>query len=268
MTATTLVALRKDTGAQVTIADTPIEDLRELSDAGLLRCVHCGGVLRLKAGDVRLHHFAHVTVEPCDAVDHEPESESHRTGKFLLYQHFREGARFATMEYHLATTDQRADVYVEKRAVRYALEFQQANNTIDRWLERHRLYRQAGVVDLWFLGISRYGERHAPRPISPYDPLPVPQNEFNAMSVEISVRELEKAILSVTHEFFYLDPDSGQITALLARDSVRDLAHKNTLRAYHYQFPLADCTLADGYLKTPLDPFLGEYRAYIRERAT
>src|SRR5579863_8344575 len=106
MPITTLVAIRADTAERLTIGDVPLEVLRILSDARQLTCPYCGGLPVLKAGDVRLHHFAHVNLDACDSADHEPETDSHRAGKFLLYQHFREGATHAALEQHLPATDQ------------------------------------------------------------------------------------------------------------------------------------------------------------------
>src|SRR5262249_42399780 len=140
------------------------------------------------------HHFAHTSLAQCTVIDHEPESDSHRQGKLLLYQHFRQGATAASLEQHLAVTNQRADVFIEMVGPqRYALEFQQANNSVERWMERHHLYRSMNIHDIWFLGQIRYQERHTepPRPISSYDPLPVPRDDFEASSGAFQARELE-----------------------------------------------------------------------------
>jgi hypothetical protein len=262
---TTLVAIRTDSGERLTISDASLDLLRQLSDAHLLICPHCSGVLMLKAGQVRMHHFAHVNLADCAAIDHEPESDSHRQGKMRLYQRFRHGARSAMLERHLPATDQRADVFIEMPDGQgYALEFQQANNTVERWNERHRLYRSQQVADIWFLGQIRYLERRSEgmHPISPYDPLPVPRNDFNAASGSFQARELEKAIAAVEPMLYYLDPDTGDLTVLLKRD-----LQGNTLRAYRYQIHLDSCELRDGKLWTPLDPLLDDYRRYLAERA-
>ncbi len=262
---TTLVAIRTDTGERLTIGDFPVETLRQLSDAHLLICPHCNSPLTLKAGPVRVHHFAHTNLALCAAIDHEPESESHRQGKLLLYQHFRQGARAAMLERHLPATDQRADVFIDMPDEQgYALEFQQANNSVERWNERHRLYRSQGIADIWFLGWVRYQERRTepPRPISPYDPLPVPRQEFGATSGSFNARELEKAILAVDSILYYLDPDTGRLVALVKRD-----LQGNTLRAYRYQLSLADCALRNGALWTPLDPLLVDYRRYLSDHS-
>ncbi len=267
---TTLVAIRTDTGERITISDLPLETLRGLSDTHQLRCPSCNTLLTLKAGPVRLHHFAHVSLADCDAFDHEPESDSHRQGKLALYQHFRQGALTATLEQHLPQTDQRADVYIEMPGevagpIRYALEFQQANNDVARWINRHTLYRGSGLFDIWFLGQIRYQERRSEplRPISPFDPLPVPRQDYEAASGSFHARELEKAILSVESRLVYLDPENAMLTILVARE-----LHGNTLRAYRYRLPLAECTLRDGQLVTPLDPLLIDYARYLAEHGS
>jgi Competence protein CoiA-like family len=263
---TTLVAIRIDTGERVTIGDLSVEVLRALSDEHLLRCPHCEGLLTLKAGPVRVHHFAHVNLAQCITIDHEPETDSHREGKLLLYQHFRQGALMASLEQHLPATDQRADVFVEMPGeTGYVLEFQQANNSLTRWTERHGLYRGLGLNDIWFLGQIRYLERQSEplQPISSYDPLPAPRDVFDAASGTFHARELEKAILGVEPMLYYLDPDSSDLTILLARS-----LQGNTLRAYRYRIPLMSCALRDGRMWTPLDPLLDDYRRYLANRAS
>ena len=264
MSNTTLVAIRSDTGERVTISDLPLDALRALSDNHVLHCPQCNSLLTLKAGPVRIHHFAHVNLADCDAFDHEPESDSHRQGKLLLYQTFRRGAAIATLEQHLPATDQRADVFIQMPdSTSYALEFQQANNSVARWNERHQMYRSIAVADVWFLGQVRYQERQSEplHPISPYDPLPVPRHEFDAASGSFQARELEKAIFAAEPKLYYLDPETGLLTILLTRD-----LHGNTLRAYRYRVALADCTLRDGHLWTPLEPLLDDYRLNQKDR--
>lgn len=259
---TTLVAVRTDTGQRVSIGDTPEDSLRILSDERLLRCPHCGTPLVLKAGPVRVHHFAHVNLNAC--AGSEPETESHRAGKLVLYEHFRAGALDAAMEYSLPESGQRADVYVRTAEARYALEFQQANNSAEQWAERHTHYRQAGLADVWFLGQVRYqpATGEPVRSISPYDPRPVPRHVYSASAGAFKVREMERAMLEALAEepdrlpiLYYLDPDSSDVTALIARE-----LRNNTLRAYRYVVPLGACELRAGRLWTPLTPLLNDYR--------
>lgn len=253
--APTLVARRVDTGELLTIADDPGQ-LRTLSDNRLLACPHCGSPLLYKAGNVRLHHFAHVSLAECTYTDHEPESEMHRLGKFTLFRKFRPGATEAALERHIPQTDQRADCFVTINNISYALEFQQANNTAERWTERHSMYYSQRIVDLWFLGIVRYqaSTSQPPRPVTPYDPLPVPRGIYEASAGMFRIREMEKAMLHVVDRLVYLDPETEQITILFPRS-----VSANTLRAYRYVVPLAEAELRDGLLWTPLEPLLQDY---------
>jgi hypothetical protein len=253
--APTLVARRIDTGELLTVADDP-GALRILSDKRLLVCPHCNGVLLYKAGSVRLHHFAHVSLSDCTYADHEPESEMHRLGKFTLFQKFRPNAVEAALERHIPATDQRADCFVKLGAHAYALEFQQANNTAERWAERHAMYQSQQIHDLWFLGMVRYqaSTSQPPRPVTPYDPLPVPRGVYEASAGMFRIREMEKAILRVSNRLVYLDPETEQLTFLLPRS-----ASANTLRAYRYVVPLAEAELREGQLWTPLEDLLQDY---------
>lgn len=262
LAATTLIAQRADTGERLTIGDVPVDELRELSEARLLHCPHCGSGLLLKAGAVRLHHFAHLSADLCTSADHEAETDAHRAGKLRLYQHFRHGATHAAIEHHLPATDQRADVYVSVAGQGYALEFQQANNPAARWLQRHALYCDQGIHDLWFIGQVRYQPAELPRPISPFDPLPVPREGFEAAAGAFRIREMEKAMLTIWPVLRYLDPESGVLTMLLEREQ-----HGNILRAYRYCCPLSACSLHDGDLRTPLDPLLSDFWAYQQARS-
>jgi hypothetical protein len=256
-TPTTLVAQHTETGQRLTIGHSPLEALRALSEARRLCCPHCQGALVLKAGAVRVHHFAHVSADSCASADHEPETDEHRQGKLHLYHQFREGATAASLEQHLPATDQRADVLITVAGQRYALEFQQANNQAARWLARHAMYRDQGVADVWFLGQVRYQPAEALTPISTFEPLPVPPDVYEAATAAFRVREMEKAMLTVDPVLRYLDPERGLLTVLLARE-----LHANVLRAYQYRLPLRDCTLHEGRLHTPLDRLLTEYWAY------
>ncbi len=247
-----LVARHAPTGRLLTIGDLPVEQLRAYSERGELRCPACGAPMRLKAGAIRQHHFAHVSLAECTTRYAEPESESHRLGKLALYRHFRREAPFAQLEWHVQATAQRADVFV---APNFVLEFQQANNSAEQWRERQRLYDEAGLRALWFLGQVRYAEARseAVRPISLYDPAPVPRHDFEAAAGAFRLREMERAMLERFPLLYYLDPDTEMLTILLPRS-----LHAQTLRAYRYRLPLAQARLTSEGLWTPLHAQLDE----------
>jgi DNA-directed RNA polymerase subunit RPC12/RpoP len=236
-----------------------LTELRRLSDNRQLVCPHCGSALLLKAGAQRLHHFAHVTLNTCTHADHEPESEMHRLGKFVLYDHFRGEAREAQLERHFPQTDQRADCFIHMGDSAYALEFQQANNTYDHWGERRSAYRSQQVIDVWFLGSVRYQESnaHPARPLTPYEPLPMPRERYDAAAGGFRIRELERAILDSDRQLIYLDPEREVLTILLPRPG--GVGSINLIRAYRYRVPLREARLVNGGLWTPLTPLLADY---------
>lgn len=143
---------------RVTIVQESLDSLRLLSDNKRLRCPQCSAPVVLRAGAVLAPHFAHLPGAVCAHPHAEPETDEHRAGKSLL-------ARWivsclpqtqVTLEAAIAETGQRADVLLQREnGDRIALEYQCADLTAREWRRRHRLYRQAGIRDLWFLGGSR-----------------------------------------------------------------------------------------------------------------
>lgn len=258
-----LVAVHGET--RVSVLD-PLDEVRVLSDARRLTCPHCHAPVVLKAGPVRARHFAH-TGEGCERPFSEPESDEHRLGKLRLYEFVRRRhpEAEAWLEHHIHQTNQWADVgVVFPGDIRFALEFQRVNNSIDKWNERRRLYRSARVRDIWFLGAVRYRQSRSglPTPISPYDPIPVPRDVYGACQASITVSELEKAAASADQSLVFFDPEQmiNDVRLLLVRG-----ISGNTLRAYQYSFSLEECEIRQGRLWSPVSPLLEDYRKYLSE---
>ena len=147
---------------RITIGLETPDELRRLSDARALTCPGCQAPVVLHAGTVRAHHFAHLPGAVCTLPQTEPETEEHRAGKLLLARWLRERLPEAhvVVEAFLPRTRQRADVLAllpssADKPRQIALEFQCANLAAREWRRRHRLYRDAGIEDLWLLGGSR-----------------------------------------------------------------------------------------------------------------
>ena len=142
---------------RVTIGLDAPETLRLLSDARSLTCPGCAGTVILHAGTVRAHHFAHLPGAVCSLPTSEPETEEHRAGKLLLAAWLRSclPESDVLIEAFLPATRQRADVLVilPDRS-RIALEYQCAQLSAREWRRRHKQYRDAGIRDLWVLGLT------------------------------------------------------------------------------------------------------------------
>jgi len=144
-------------GRRVAIGHEPLGRLRALSDARSLACPLCRAPVILRAGPVVSAHFAHLPGARCTHPLAEPESEVHRAGKRALFEWACAvlPACRVLVEADLPT-GQRADVLVETpEGDRAVLEYQCAGLGARAWHRRHRLYRDAGLRDLWILGPDR-----------------------------------------------------------------------------------------------------------------
>lgn len=138
--------------------------LRAASREGRLLAPCCGARLILKWGQRKVRHLAHPPRAEC-AYDRwsEPESPEHLAGKILLYEWCRRvygsTARLIALEYPLAATQQRPDLYMELAdGTRYALEYQRSAISPGEWAERHAAYEGEGIHDIWILGENRLAD--------------------------------------------------------------------------------------------------------------
>ena len=204
---------------RVTIGLETPEELRRLSDARALTCPGCGAPIVLHAGTVRAHHFAHLPGAICSLPQTELETEEHRAGKLLLARWLRERLPEAeiVVEATLPQTGQRADVlaivpkgsHKPERASaasfasrRVAIEYQCANLSAREWRRRHRLYREAGIEDLWLLGGSRLVRE-----------TPVEGRKRGNASVVLRTAELERALLWDGAPLLFLDAAGERLPA-------------------------------------------------------
>jgi hypothetical protein len=199
---------------RITIGIEPPEELRRLSDTRALTCPGCGATVVLHAGAVRAHHFAHLPGAVCSLPQTEPETLEHREGKLLLarWLHARLPEAEVILEAHLAETGQRADVLavlpgLGPSAQRIALEFQCANLAAKEWRRRHRLYREAGIKDLWLLGGSRLHREALALP-------PIPEVDPAARgAVALRTADLERALLWDGAPLLFLDAVGANLPA-------------------------------------------------------
>ena len=154
------IALRKDTRERVDITHYPSPKKEALGHVVLL-CQECEGVLRVREGDVRVAHFAHLPGTHCEAAG---ESQEHKNGKLYVRDHltaiFPEyaGAVF-DFEYRVPEVDRIIDLLVtlpDRRRV--AHEVQLASITTKTLQERTDDYAKAGIATVWWLGGNAHTE--------------------------------------------------------------------------------------------------------------
>lgn len=111
-------------------------------------CPGCGADLVLKAGEVKIPHFAHRSLADCDASS-EPETPLHLHGKLQLQAFFSRLNHSTELEKYLPAIKQRADLFISRNL---AIEFQCSPISPSEIRSRTEGYRSLAIEPLWILG--------------------------------------------------------------------------------------------------------------------
>ncbi len=133
------------------------ETLKTWAGKGILLCPVCGKPYEYCHGRIVPPYFRHKDKEECLYEYYEPETEEHIKGKIALYKWAKkqEGVTDVVLEGWIPETKQRPDVMFKYNGKQYVLEYQ-CSPLSTHYLERHELYRAAGVKDIWILGSQKY----------------------------------------------------------------------------------------------------------------
>lgn len=87
----------------------------------------------------------------------EPETEEHLNGKQDLYEWIKKqpGVTDAILEGWLPETKQRPDIMFKLNGEQYVIEYQ-CTPIATEYVERHDLYKAAGIKDIWIAGTEKY----------------------------------------------------------------------------------------------------------------
>lgn len=110
-------------------------------------CPGCGADLVLKAGEVKIPHFAHRSLADCDASS-EPETSLHLHGKLQLQEFFSRLNYSTELEKYLPAIKQRADLFVNQNM---AIEFQCSAISASQIRLRTEGYRSIAIESQWIL---------------------------------------------------------------------------------------------------------------------
>lgn len=152
-----LIGVNKNTGDRVMASKDNADIISDLAKDKLLICPECNSLLTFKNGEVKIPHFAHKT--KCTYLYWEPESEEHIQGKLAvkyrlerLYPNSK-----VYIEYSVKETNQRSDVMVvHPNNEKWAFEIQLSKIPLSTLIERHELYKAAGIQDFWLLGAKAF----------------------------------------------------------------------------------------------------------------
>ncbi|MEM1504252.1 competence protein CoiA family protein [Domibacillus sp. 8LH] len=109
-------------------------------------CPQCGSPVMIKAGNVNIPHFAHISHTLCQSFS-EHESPRHLAGKADLFQWITQTAE-AELEACLPGGDQRPDILTGNIAV----EFQCSSISAALFKERTEKYTARGMIPFWIYG--------------------------------------------------------------------------------------------------------------------
>ncbi len=120
------------------LTEATLKQLRETN----FYCPQCKEKLILKAGAIKIPHFAHTAYSNCDSSFAEGESYPHLLGKQQLFEHFHEKKYDVQLEKYLHDVQQRPDLFIRTKRL-YALEFQCSRIPIELIEKRTNGYKRS-----------------------------------------------------------------------------------------------------------------------------
>lgn len=131
---------------------------------GPFLCFCCQQIVRLKKGEVKAPHFAHVPPVTCEYGT--GESEEHRRCKIALYESLSSHPRVRKCEMERDLGTVRPDVSAYINDVPVAIEVQLSNLSLSRIQYRTAEYARKGIYVLWLPIYTQDLSRklYAPRP--------------------------------------------------------------------------------------------------------
>ena len=128
------------------LTEAALQQLRNVN----VYCPHCKKEMILKAGTIKIPHFAHLANTSCESLFSEGESYLHLLGKQQLFEWLQQLEEDVQLECYLPHLQQRPDLLVTKRR-QYALEFQCSRIPLDLFQFRTEGYLRAGIIPVWLL---------------------------------------------------------------------------------------------------------------------
>ena len=149
-----LSAIKED-GTWVTLPEKLTGDiLTVMKESTGYFCPCCKTEMIIKAGRIKVPHFAHKNNSSCHASS-EPESAYHLMGKRTLYEWFVSNNFHAKLEAYIPQIKKRTDILVTVDENHYAIEFQCSFISEASFKERTRAYQSMGITPIWIMGAKR-----------------------------------------------------------------------------------------------------------------
>ncbi|CAM3663797.1 competence protein CoiA [Mesobacillus zeae] len=126
-------------------------ELENRRNSEVFFCPECGGKMLMKLGTKRVRHFAHQRGEGCPA-EWENETDYHLNGKLKLYQWLIQSGLDAELEKYDPSSGQRADILIDWKGKKWALEFQCSPVSEELFKKRTDGYVESGITPIWIPG--------------------------------------------------------------------------------------------------------------------
>ena len=133
-------------------------------DDGPFYCPECRGELILKAGRVKIAHFAHQAYSACSYAD-ELESKEHIEAKLEIYEALRVQPSVEKLQVERYLKEVRPDVSFYYDGSYIAIEIQISPITLDEIIRRTTAYTRKNIYVLWtpILSLDMFSGRYAPK---------------------------------------------------------------------------------------------------------
>ncbi|MER2027795.1 MAG: competence protein CoiA family protein [Solibacillus sp.] len=129
----------------------PMDELQRLKKQQSFFCPLCKEQLLLKAGQIKIPHFAHQKNSECDSLFSEGESAAHLLGKQQLFQQFSNLQLHPVLEPYIPQLQQRPDLLLTFKDRQFAIEFQCSPIGYPSFHQRTNGYLHAKITPIWIL---------------------------------------------------------------------------------------------------------------------
>lgn len=135
------------------------DQLKKWANKNILICPACEKTYEYCHGKIKSPYFRHKNKNECEDKYSESETEEHIKGKSNLFEWIKvqNGVTDAILEGWLPKTKQRPDIMFKYNDKQYVIEYQ-CSPISSEYIERHELYKAAGINDIWILGTNKYFE--------------------------------------------------------------------------------------------------------------
>lgn len=118
-------------------------------EAGPFYCPECGEVVILKAGNKKIHHFAHKPESKC--IYRTNESIEHLTAKKAIYEYLIRQPNCTKCEMERRLGDVRPDISLYIDNIPVVIEIQNSDISIDTIIKRMTSYTRKSISVIWIL---------------------------------------------------------------------------------------------------------------------